>query len=262
MTNPHTLFSLKGKVAAVTGAGSGIGEAIAECLAAAGALVYVADVNTAAADETSLRIGQQNGNANAAALDVTDESDCRSLIDRILSENDGRCDILVNNAGVGHVGTILTTEPTDLERLWRVNVLGAYLLSRSVLPSMIARCNGSIINLGSVAALIGMESRFAYTVSKHAIMGMTRAMALDHGPSGVRINCICPGRTQTPFVEQRLREYADPEVFMNQMVAPHALKRLGQPWEIAAAALYLASDASMNVTGSALSVDGGYTAGK
>jgi NAD(P)-dependent dehydrogenase (short-subunit alcohol dehydrogenase family) len=160
------------------------------------------------------------------------------------------------------VGTNLTTNPEDLERLWQVNVRGAYFLSRAVLPAMIARSHGSIINLGSVAALIGMESRFAYTVSKHALMGMTRAMAMDHGLSGVRINCICPGRTQTPFVDQRMREYSDPKVFMSQMVAPHALKRLAQPWEIAAAALYLASDASANVTGSALSVDGGYTAGK
>ena len=262
MTDPNKLFSLKGKVAVVTGAGSGIGAAIAESLAAAGALVYVADVNAAAAEETQLRIVQQDGKAKNATLDVTDAAACVGLIDRIISENDGRCDVLVNNAGVGHVGTILTTEPADLERLWQVNVHGAYCLSRAVLPYMVARGGGSIINLGSVAALIGMESRFAYTVSKHAIMGMTRAMALDHGPAGVRINCICPGRTQTPFVEQRLREYPDPEVFMNQMVAPHALKRLAQPWEIAAAALYLASDASANVTGSALSVDGGYTAGK
>lgn len=262
MTDPTKLFSLKGKVAVVTGAGSGIGAAIAECLAAAGALVYVADCNATAAEETKLRIAQQGGETKSAILDVTDDSACQGLIERIVSENDGRCDVLVNNAGVGHVGTILTTDPDVLERLWQVNVRGAYSLSRAVLPPMIARGSGSIINLGSVAALIGMESRFAYTVSKHAIMGMTRAMALDHGPAGVRINCICPGRTQTPFVEQRLREYAEPEVFMSQMVAPHALKRLAQPWEIAAAALYLASDASANVTGSALSVDGGYTAGK
>ncbi len=262
MTDPNKLFSLKGKVAVVTGAGSGIGAAIAESLAAAGALVYVADVDATAAEETKLRIAQQGGETKSATLDVTDDVACQNLIARVVSENDGRCDVLVNNAGVGHVGTILTTEPNDLERLWQVNVRGAYCFSRAVLPSMIARGRGSIINLGSVAALIGMESRFAYTVSKHAIMGMTRAMALDHGPAGVRINCICPGRTQTPFVEQRLREYPDPEVFMNQMVAPHALKRLAQPWEIAAAALYLASDASANVTGSALSVDGGYTAGK
>jgi NAD(P)-dependent dehydrogenase (short-subunit alcohol dehydrogenase family) len=150
----------------------------------------------------------------------------------------------------------------DLERLWQINVRGAYFLSRAVLPAMISRRAGSIINLGSVAALIGMDARFAYTVSKHAVMGMTRAMAMDHGASGVRINCICPGRTQTPFVDQRLREYSDPEEFMKQMVAPHALKRLAQPSEIAAAALYLACDESSYVTGSAFCVDGGYTAGK
>lgn len=262
VTNPHTLFSLNGKVAVVTGAGSGIGAAIAECFAAAGALVYVTDCLIQTAEDTQQRIDRQGGSAKAAVLDVTHESACQELLHRVFSENDGRCDVLVNNAGVGHVGTILTTSPTDLERLWQVNVRGAYYLSRAVLPSMVERRRGSIINLGSVAALIGMESRFAYTVSKHAIMGMTRAMALDHGTSGVRINCICPGRTQTPFVEQRLREYPEPEVFMNQLVAPHALKRLGQPWEIAAAALYLASDASANVTGSALAVDGGYTTGK
>ena len=262
MKDPNKLFSLKGKVAVVTGAGSGIGAAIAECLAEAGAILYVADCNASAAEGTVLKISQQGGQARTAILDVVEDSACRDLVKRVLSENDGRCDVLVNNAGVGHVGTILTTNPEELERLWQVNVRGAYFLSRAVLPAMIARSHGSIINLGSVAALIGMESRFAYTVSKHALMGMTRAMAMDHGPSGVRINCICPGRTQTPFVDQRMREYSDPKVFMSQMVAPHALKRLAQPWEIAAAALYLASDASANVTGSALSVDGGYTAGK
>jgi NAD(P)-dependent dehydrogenase (short-subunit alcohol dehydrogenase family) len=222
----------------------------------------VADCNASAAEETVLKISQQGGQARTAVLDVVEDSACRDLVKRVLSENDGRCDVLVNNAGVGHVGTILTTNPEDLERLWQVNVRGAYFLSRAVLPAMIARSQGSIINLGSVAALIGMESRFAYTVSKHALMGMTRAMAMDHGLAKVRINCICPGRTQTPFVDQRMREYSDAEVYMSQMVAPHALKRLAQPWEIAAAALYLASDASANVTGSALSVDGGYTAGK
>ena len=262
MSDPSKLFSLNGKVAIVTGAGSGIGAAIAECLAQAGALLYVADCNAAAADGTVLKISQQGGQARTAVLDVAEDAACRALVERVLAENDGRCDVLVNNAGLGHVGTILTTEPEDLERLWRVNLRGAYFLSRAVLPSMIARSQGSIINLGSVAALIGMESRFAYTVTKHALMGMTRAMAMDHGLTRVRINCICPGRTQTPFVEQRMREYPDPEVYMKQMVAPHALKRLAQPWEIAAAALYLASDASANVTGSALCVDGGYTTGK
>lgn len=262
MTALEKLFSLKGKVAFVTGAGSGIGASIAECLAAAGALVYVADCQPDAAEATVQRIGQEKGQARSAILDVTDDAACQAAITRVLSENEGRLDVLVNNAGLGHVGTILTTEVGDLERLWRVNCRAAYVLSRAVLPSMIARGGGSIINIGSVASLIGMESRFAYTVTKHALMGMTRAMAMDHGLAKVRINCICPGRTQTPFVERRLREYPDPEVFLAQMTAPHVLKRLALPWEIAAAALYLASDASANVTGSALSVDGGYTAGK
>ncbi|HWD93883.1 MAG TPA: SDR family oxidoreductase [Verrucomicrobiae bacterium] len=256
------MFSLQGKVALVTGAGSGIGAAIAECFADAGAHVYVADNNEANGLNTLSKIEKQGGKARLAVVDVTRETECQALAKRVLTENSGRCDILVNNAGVGHVGTILSTEPADLDRLWKVNLLGAYFLSRAILPAMVEHRAGSIINLGSVAAVMGMESRFAYTVTKHAVLGMTRAMALDHGAAGVRINCICPGRTQTPFVEARLREYADPREYMQQMVAPHALKRLAQPSEIAAAVLFLASDESAFVTGAAFSVDGGYTAGK
>ncbi|MBI3850407.1 MAG: glucose 1-dehydrogenase [Verrucomicrobia bacterium] len=256
------MFSLQEKVTIVTGAGSGIGAAIAECFAKADALVYVADYDEAGGGKIVSRIEKEGGKAKLAVVDVTKEAECQTLVKRVLAENSSRCDVLVNNAGVGHVGTILTTEPTDLDRLWKVNVLGTYFLSRTVLPSMIERRAGSIINLGSVAAVIGMESRLAYTVTKHAVLGMTRAMAMDHGATGVRINCICPGRTQTPFVEKRLREYADPQEYMKQMVAPHALKRLAQPAEIAAAALFLASDESAFVTGSAFAVDGGYTAGK
>lgn len=256
------MFSLQDKVAIVTGAGSGIGAAIAEMFCKARALVYVVDNNESRGKDIASKIEQQGGLAKLAVLDVTDGIACQAVVKRVLTENSGRCDILVNNAGIGHVGTILTTEPTDLDRLWQVNLLGAYFLSRAVLPAMTERGAGSIINLGSVAAVTGMESRFAYTVTKHAVLGMTRAMAMDHGISGVRINCICPGRTQTPFVEARLREYPNPEDYLKQMVAPHALKRLGQPSEIAAAALFLASDESKFVTGAAFSVDGGYTAGK
>lgn len=256
------MFSLKDKVALVTGAASGIGAAIAENFAGVGALVYVADCNEAGAATTVERIRQQGGQAKAAVADIVREADCQALARRVLAENGNRCDVLVNNAGVGHVGTILTTEAADLERLWQVNLRGAYFLSRALLPAMIARRAGSIINLASVAGVMGMEARFAYTVTKHAVVGMTRAMAMDHGATGVRINCICPGRTQTPFVEARLKEYPDPQAYLQQMVAPHALKRLAQPSEIAAAAVYLASDEAAFVTGSALVVDGGYMAGK
>jgi 2-keto-3-deoxy-L-fuconate dehydrogenase len=256
------MFSLHNKVTIVTGAGSGIGAAIAECFAKAGAMVYVADVNAVGGKETVSKIEGKGGQARLALVDVSKEDECHTLIKRVLDENAGRCNVLVNNAGVGHVGTILTTEPADLERLWRINLLGAYFLSRAVLPAMIELRSGSIINLGSVAAVIGMESRFAYTITKHAVMGMTRAMAMDHSVTGVRINCICPGRTQTPFVDARLREYANPEEYMKQMVAPHPVKRLAQPSEIAAAALFLASDESAFVTGAAFAIDGGYTTGK
>jgi len=256
------MFSLQNKVTIVTGAGSGIGAAIAHCFATAGALVYVAERNEAGGKDTVAQIEKQGGKAKLAVVDVINEGACQALIARVLDENSGQCDVLVNNAGVGHVGTILTTDCATLEQLWQVNLRGAYFLTRAVLPGMIERRAGSIINLGSVASIMGMEARFAYTVTKHAILGMTRAMAMDHSATGVRFNCICPGRTQTPFVEARLREYADPEDYMKQMVAPHASKRLAQPSEIAAAALYLASDESAFVTGSAFSIDGGYTTGK
>ena len=256
------MFSLKDKITIVTGAGSGIGAAIAEAFARSGALVYVAECNEAGGKETIARIEKAGGAAKLAVVDVTQENTCQELIKRVLVENGNRCDVLVNNAGVGHVGTILTTEPADLERLWRVNVLGDYHLCRAVLPSMIERKSGSIVNIGSIASVMGMESRFAYTVTKHAVLGLTRAMAMDLGPVGVRVNCICPGRVQTPFVEARLREYPNPQDYLNQLVAPHTLKRMAQPAEIAAAAVYFASDESAFVTGSAFLVDGGYTTGK
>lgn len=256
------MFSLQNKIAIVTGAASGIGAAIAESFARVGALVYVADCNEAGGAATVRKIEAQGGLARLALVDIASENQCRDLARRVLSENGNRCDILVNNAGVGHVGSILTTEPGDLERLWQVNLCGAYFLSRAILPAMIERRAGSIINIASVAGVTGMEMRFAYTVTKHAVVGMTRAMAMDHGQTGVRINCICPGRTETPFVEARLKEYPDPQEYLKQMVAPHALKRLAQPSEIAAAAVFLASDEAAFVTGSTLVVDGGYTAGK
>jgi NAD(P)-dependent dehydrogenase (short-subunit alcohol dehydrogenase family) len=256
------MFSLKDKITIVTGSGSGIGAAIAEAFAKCGALVYVAERDEANGKQTVARIEQSGGRAKLAVLDVSQESACRDFIQRVLTENNGRCDALVNNAGLGHVGTILNTEPADLERLWRVNVLGDYHLCRAVLPSMIERKSGSIINLGSIASVIGMESRFAYTVTKHAVLGLTRAMAMDLGPVGVRVNCICPGRVQTPFVDARLREYPDPQEYIKQLVAPHTLKRMAQPNEIAAAAVYLASDESAFVTGSAFMIDGGYSTGK
>ncbi len=258
---PKITFSLKDKVTVVTGAASGIGAAIADAFGEAGALVYVADVNEAGAAAQTDGISRAGGRAKSAVLNVADPAACEALMKRVLSENT-YCDVLVNNAGVGHVGTILNTAPEDLQRLWSVNVQGMYFLARAALPMMIARHRGSIINMASALGLTAMEDRFAYTVTKHAVVGLTRSLALDYGPTGVRINCICPGRVETPFVQQRLSEYPDPKKFREQMVATHAQKRMAQPWEIAAAAVYLASDESAFMTGSTFVIDGGYTCGK
>ncbi len=254
-------FSLRDKVALVTGAASGIGAAIAEAFARKGAIVYVADLNREGCEGVATRLTATGGRAHPLPLNVANGPEGAAAIRRLLEEQ-GRCDVLVNNAGIGHVGTILTTSPEDLSRLWDVNLAGMYHLCRAALPGMIERRRGSIINLASVLGLMAMEDRFAYTVTKHAVVGLTRSMALDFGPTGVRINCICPGRVETPFVEARLREYPDPEKYRAQMVAPHALKRMAQPSEIASAVVYLASDESAFVTGSTFVIDGGYLCGK
>jgi len=255
------MITLDDRIALVTGAGSGIGAAIAACFAQAGAFVHVSDLDEAAAEATAGSLRAAGHRVEALRLDVADEAACLAAARRV-EERSGRCDVLVNNAGVGHVGTVLTTGTDDLDRLWKVNVLGPRHLSRAVLPGMLERRRGSVIHIASIAGLMGMEARFAYTLTKHAVVGMTRSMAMDLGTTGVRVNCICPGRVRTPFVDAMLRQYADPTEYLRQLESPHAMKRMAAPPEIASAALFLASDAASFVTGSALTVDGGYTAGK
>ena len=255
------MFELTDKIALVTGAGSGIGAAIAEAFANAGARVFVTDTNAATAALTAARIAEGGATASSHRLDVRDESQCRALADYVIGHG-GRLDILVNNAGVGHVGTLLQTEGTDLDRLYAVNVRGAFNVTKAFLPSMLARRAGAIINMASIGGVVGIRDRLAYCTSKFAVVGMTKSMALDHALDGIRINCICPGRVETPWVAQRLREYPDPEKARREMTATQAVGRMGRPEEVAAAALYLASDASAFVTGSTFMIDGGWSAGK
>ena len=257
------MFDLSGKVAVVTGAGSGIGRAIAHRLAEAGAAVYVAELNAAAGAEAAEQIRAAGGQASFVPVDVADERACRELARQVLAEApQRRCDVLVNNAGVGHVGTVLTTTAADLDRLLAVNVRGVMLMTQALLPAMIERRAGSVVNLASIGGIVGVRDRLAYCATKFAVVGMTRCMALDHAASQVRFNCICPGRVETPFVQERLREYPDPQKAYAEMSSTQALGRMGKPDEIAAAALYLASDESAFVTGSALIIDGGWSAGK
>lgn len=253
-------FSLENKIALITGAGSGIGAAIAEIFADAGAFTYITDRDRAAAENVADRVRNAGGNGEALALDVTSVEQCAET-QRAVSDRHGGLDILVNNAGIGHVGTMLTTSGEDMDRLYEVNVRGVFNLTKLFLPGMIERGRGSVIHLASIGGLVGVRDRLAYCTTKFAVVGMTRCMALDHAASGVRINCICPGRVETPFVSARLKEYPDPDRAYREMSATQPIGRMGQPIEIAHAALYLASDEASLVTGSTFNIDGGWSAG-
>jgi NAD(P)-dependent dehydrogenase (short-subunit alcohol dehydrogenase family) len=256
------MFNLTDKAAVVTGAASGIGAAIARRLAEAGAHVWVADRDAAGGAAVVAAISEGGGLAEFLSLDVSDEGACQAAARHVLDAPGGRCDILVNNAGIGHVGTALTTSGDDLDRLMAVNVKGVLFLSQAFLPAMVARRSGSIVNLASIGGIVGIRDRLAYCATKFAVVGLTKCMALDHAGSQVRVNCICPGRVETPFMQARISEYPDPEAARAEMTATQALKRMGMPDEIAAAALYLASDEAAFVTGSSLIIDGGWSAGK
>lgn len=251
------MFDLSGKVALVTGAGSGIGRAIAQRFAQAGAKVFVGDLNESAGRETVALITAAGGVTEFHQLDVADEA----AVARVAAAT-GPVDILVNNAGIGHVGTIMQTNADDLDRLYRVNVRGVFNVTKAYIGDMIARRRGSIINIASIGGIVAVRDRFAYVTTKFAVVGITKQIALDHSAEGVRCNCICPGRVETPFVQARLKEYPDPAKAYQEMSATQLIGRMGRPEEIAAAAHYLASDEAALVTGAALMADGGWSVGK
>jgi NAD(P)-dependent dehydrogenase (short-subunit alcohol dehydrogenase family) len=246
------VFSLKNKIALITGAASGIGAALAETFVTAGARVWIADRNEMDGKTVAERIG-----AKFIALDVTNEADCAQAAQTV-----GDLDVLANVAGIGHVGTLLNTMVMDLDKLYAVNVRGIFNCCKVFVPAMLERKSGSVINMASIGGVVAVRERLAYTTTKFAVVGMTKALALDHSQTGVRFNCICPGRVETPFVLSRLREYSDPQAAYHEMASTQLNGRMARPEEVAAAALYLAADESAMVTGSTLMVDGGWSAGK
>jgi NAD(P)-dependent dehydrogenase (short-subunit alcohol dehydrogenase family) len=253
---------LQGKVCLITGAGSGIGQASARLFAKEGAAVVVADIDLRAAKATVAGIRKTTGKAAAEQVDVTDEAQAVALAQRIVKRFK-RIDVLFNNAGISGVGDVLETTPELFDRVMTVNVRGVYLMSRAVVPHMIKQRSGSIINMSSCIADIGLARRVSYAASKGAVLAMTRSMQVDLAAHGIRVNALLPGTIMTPFVERYLKEsYTDPEEGYASIRKRQLTSELGKPEDVAYAALYLASDESRFVMASGLVVDGGVSGAK
>ncbi|NJC73431.1 glucose 1-dehydrogenase [Planosporangium thailandense] len=247
---------LQGKVCLVTGGSSGIGLAISELFAAEGAALAVLSVDGEQLTAACKQLTADGHEALAIHGDVSREADWAAAVEQTLAAY-GRIDVLVNNAGYGVRGTVLDTDPQAWNDMFATNVNGVYLGSRAVLPVMCRNGSGSIVNVASVAGAIGMSQRAGYCATKAAVIGLTRAMAIDHADAGVRVNAVAPGTTDSPYFDKISPDVADRAAFRKQLAERQVLRRMGTPAEIAAAALFLASDESSFATGSVVTVDGG-----
>ncbi|MEE8391752.1 MAG: SDR family NAD(P)-dependent oxidoreductase [Anaerolineae bacterium] len=252
--------SLKGKRALITGGASGIGRATALLFAREGAAVAVADLDEAGGAKVVQAIVNEGGRATFVRCDVTQAADCRRAVQRTVEELGG-LDILCNNAGIIRRATVLDTTEEEWERVMAVNVKSIFLLGKYAVPVMTQAGGGVIVNTASGWGLVGGRNAVSYCASKGAVVNMTRAMALDHGEQNIRVNCICPGDTDTPMLRDEARQLGASDKEFLADAADRPLRRIGRPEDIAQAALYLASDAASFVTGTALVVDGGGLAG-
>lgn len=252
------MFSLEHKVAVITGASSGIGRAIALVFAKQGAYVQLLDMDQDGGRETARQIEQSGGQGRYYQCNVSLQSEVKDVISSIIQQH-AVIDILVNDAGIAHIGTVETTEEQDFDRLFAVNVKGVYHLMHHVIPYMKGR-GGVILNMASVAAVVGIPDRFAYTMTKGAVAAMTLSVARDYLKENIRCNCISPARVHTPFVEGFLaKNYPGREQEMLEKLAKtQPIGRMGRPDEIAALALYLCSDEAAFITGCDYPIDGGF----
>ncbi len=250
-------FRLNGKTALITGGASGIGKAITAVFAQHGAAVYILDFNKDHGARVVKELQEQGFEATFAFCDVADEKQVGALIDSIAKKH--KIDILVNNAGVAHIGNIENTTATDLDRIYSINVKGVFNCAKAVVKHM-KGVGGVILNMASIASSVGISDRFAYSMSKGAVLTMTYSIAKDYVAEGIRCNCISPARVHTPFVDGFIAEnYPDnQEEMFKKLSQTQPLGRMGKPEEIANLALYLASDEASFITGTNFPIDGGF----
>jgi NAD(P)-dependent dehydrogenase (short-subunit alcohol dehydrogenase family) len=251
---------LAAKCALITGAASGIGRATALLFARAGAAVAVVDLDQAGARAVAQAIRADGGRAISVACDVSQSADCQRAVDRTVDELGG-LDILFNNAGVIRRANVLATTEEEWDRVMAVNAKSVFLMSKYAIPVMKKAGGGVIINTASGWGLVGGVDAIAYCASKAAVVNMTRAMAIDHGPQNIRVNCVCPGDTDTGMLREEARQLGVSDALFLAQAGDRPLQRIGRPEDVAQAVLYLASDASAFVSGAALVVDGGGLAG-
>lgn len=250
-------FQLTGKTALITGGASGIGKAITTVFVRQGAKVYILDFNKKQGEQVVDDIKQQGFKATFLYCDVSNEKQVSELIDSITKEN--KIDILVNNAGVAHVGNIEDTTESDLDRIYAINVKGVFNCAKAVIKYM--KTNGGVIlNMASIASSVGISDRFAYSMSKGAVLTMTYSIAKDYVDKGIRCNCISPARVHTPFVDGFIaKNYPDNQKEMfDKLSKTQPIGRMGKPEEVANLALYLCSDEASFITGTDFPIDGGF----
>ena len=239
-----------GKTVLVTGAGSGIGAEMARMFLEEGASVFGADTDPS---------GVPSG-CSPLEVDVSKEEDVRDMVEKAV-EPSGRVDVICNNAGIGSTADALSCSVEEWDRVFAVNVRGVFLGTKHVLPYMLEQGRGAIVNTASAAGLVGLKDRAAYCASKGAVISFTKQVAVQYAGTGVRSNCICPGTVDSPWVQRILDQSPDPDATRQALIARQPMGRLGSPEEIAAAALYLASDQADFISGTALVIDGGLVAG-
>ncbi|QOD61989.1 glucose 1-dehydrogenase [Polaribacter haliotis] len=252
------IFSLKGKTAIITGGGSGIGKAISNTFAKQGAHVCILDFNEENGTSTVTEIENNNGTASFYKCDVSNQEQIENIISEIT--NNHSINILINNAGIAHVGNIENTNSEDLDRLYNVNIKGVYNGIKAVIPHFKKKKSGVIINMASIASSVGISDRFAYSMTKGAVLTMTYSVAKDYVTHGIRCNCISPARVHTPFVDGFIKQnYPDNQAEMFENLSKtQPIGRMGKPEEIANLALYLCSNEASFITGTDFPIDGGF----